>query len=235
MHLILIEYKAMDSMFDTLLQLPLFQGMTLDDLTMIVEKAKMHFEKRKQGEVIEQAGTTCSQFTFILKGEVEVTTVSPDGVYAFTEYFSSPYLIEPQSLFGLYTTYASTVRAIGEVATVRIDKPTIAQVLFNYEIFRLNYQNIISGRAQNLQRKLWVTPAGLLRDRITQFFLVHLERAVGRKVVKIKMENLALMVNETRLNVSKVLNQMQDEGLLTLHRGEIEIHEASLLLDNVRV
>lgn len=202
---------------------------------MIVEKTKMHFEKKKQGEVIEQAGTTCSQFTFILRGDVEVTTVSPDGIYAITEYFSSPYLIEPQSLFGLYTTYVSTVRAVGEVATVRIDKPTIAQVLFNYEIFRLNYQNIISGRAQNLQRRLWVTPVGTLRERMMQFFLVHLERAVGRKVVKIKMENLAQILNETRLNVSKVLNQMQDEGLLALHRGEIEIYEASQLLNNGRV
>ena len=161
-----------------------------------------------------------------------MTTVSPDGLYAITEYFSSPYLIEPQSLFGLYTTYVSTVKAVGEVATVSIDKPTIAQVLFNYEIFRLNYQNIISGRAQNLQRRLWVTPAGNLRERLTQFFLIHMERVAGRKIVKVKMENLAQVLNETRLNVSKVLNQMQDVGLLSLHRGEIEIHEASLLQNN---
>lgn len=224
----------MDSMFDTLLQLPLFQGMTLDDLTMIVEKTKMHFEKRKQGELIEQAGTTCDHFTFILKGDVEVTTVSPDGLFAFTEYVSSPYLIEPQSLFGLYTTFVSTVKAVGEVATVRIDKPTIARVLFNYEIFRLNYQNIISGRAQSMHRRLWVTPVGNLRERMTQFFLVHMERVQGKKVVKVKMENLAQILNETRLNVSKVLNQMQDEGLLSLHRGEIEIHEASLLAPDRR-
>lgn len=222
----------MDSMFDTLLQLPLFQGMTLDDLTMIVEKTKMHFEKRKQGELIEQAGTTCNHFTFILRGEVEVTTVSPDGMYAFTEYFNSPYLIELQSLFGLHTMYVSTVRAVGEVATVRIDKPTIAQVLFNYEIFRMNYQNIISGRAQSLQRRLWVTPSGNLRERMTLFFLIHLERPSGRKIVKIKMENLAQILNETRLNVSKVLNQMQDEGLLALHRGEIEIPEAGYLVSD---
>ena len=42
----------MDSMFDTLLQLPLFQGMTLDDLTLIVEKTKMHFEKKKKARFL---------------------------------------------------------------------------------------------------------------------------------------------------------------------------------------
>ena len=50
--------------------------------------------------------------------------------------------------------------------------------------------------------------------------------------MKIKMENLAQILNETRLNVSKVLNQMQDEGLLALHRGEIEIPEAGYLVSD---
>ena len=133
------------------------------------------------------------------------------------------------SLYGLQTIYVSTTRAVSEVATVRIDKPTIARELFKYEIFRLNYQNVISGRAQSLQRRLWQAPAGSLRNRFIHFLLMHFERPTGRKVVKIKMEDLAQILNETRLNVSRVLNQMQDEGLLSLHRGGIEIPEASLL------
>ena len=220
----------MDSIFDTLLQLPLFQGMTLEDLTSIVEKTKIHFEKLKPGETIEQAGHWCNRFTFILKGEVEMITQSEDGLFAVIETFSAPYLIEPQSLYGLQTIYVSTTRAVSEVATVRIDKPTIARELFKYEIFRLNYQNVISGRAQSLQRRLWQAPAGSLRNRFIHFLLMHFERPSGRKVVKIKMEDLAQILNETRLNVSRVLNQMQDEGLLSLHRGGIEIPEASLLV-----
>ena len=219
----------MDSIFDTLLQLPLFQGMTLEDLTSIVEKTKIHFEKLKAGETIEQAGQWCNRFTFILKGEGEMITQSEDGLFAVIETFSAPYLIEPQSLYGLQTIYVSTTRAVSEVATVRIDKPTIARELFKYEIFRLNYQNVISGRAQSLQRRLWQAPAGSLRNRFIHFLLMHFERPSGRKVVKIKMEDLAQILNETRLNVSRVLNQMQDEGLLSLHRGGIEIPEASLL------
>lgn len=216
-------------MFDTLLQLPLFQGMTIDELTSIVEKTKMHFEKYKAGEVIEEVGEVCSRFTFVLKGEVEVITVSPDGTYSFTEYYTAPYLIEPQSMFGLNPRFVSTTKAVDEVATVRIDKMTAMTELFNYDIFRLNYQNIISGRAQNLHRRLWVMPGGELRQRIVWFLLMHMERPMGRKVVKIKMDTLAQIINETRLNVSRALNQMQDEGLVALHRGEVEVIEASAL------
>ena len=37
------------------------------------------------------------------------------------------------------------------------------------------------------------------------------------------MEDLARIVNDTRLNVSHALNAMQDNGLVELHRGEIII------------
>ena len=217
-------------MFDTLLQLPLFQGMTLEDLTHIVGKTKMHFEKYKAQEIIELAGEPCQRFTFVLNGEVEVITTSPDGSYSFTEYYEAPYLIEPQSMFGLTPNYASTTKAVRTVSTVCIDKLTVMKQLFNYEIFRLNYQNIISVRAQHLQRRLWIEPEEGIKRRMVQFFQMHIERMSGRKLVKIKMDTMALILNETRLSVSKALNQMQDSGRLVLRRGEVEIPDAAQLL-----
>lgn len=44
------------------------------------------------------------------------------------------------------------------------------------------------------------------------------------------MEELAQVVNDTRMGVSKALNGMQEAGLLELHRGEIVIPEAKNLL-----
>ena len=37
------------------------------------------------------------------------------------------------------------------------------------------------------------------------------------------MERLAQEVNDNRLHVSQALNAMQADGLLTLHRGRIEV------------
>jgi predicted transcriptional regulator len=44
------------------------------------------------------------------------------------------------------------------------------------------------------------------------------------------MERLAEEVNDSRLNVSRVLNQMQEAGMLELHRGRIEIPQLERLL-----
>ena len=42
----------METMFDTLLQLPLFQGLCHEDFTSILDKVKLHFIKHKVGETI---------------------------------------------------------------------------------------------------------------------------------------------------------------------------------------
>ena len=64
----------METMFDTLLQLPLFQGLCHEDFTSILDKVKLHFIKHKAGETIIESGTLCTQLCFLLKGEISIVT-----------------------------------------------------------------------------------------------------------------------------------------------------------------
>lgn len=216
-------------MYDTLLQLPLFQGLAQEDFTSILGKVKLHFTKHKAGAALVRKGTTCKQLVFILNGEIAASTPSDDNSYTFTEYFQAPYLIEPQALFGMSTLYASTYVARTEVHTVTVSKAFVMNDLFKYEIFRLNYMNIISNRAQTYYGRQWTKRPNKLEARIANFILSHVERPTGEKVLKVNMEVLANAINDTRLSVSKALNGMQEEGLLELHRGEIVIPDAEKL------
>ena len=45
----------------------------------------------------------------------------------------------------------------------------------------------------------------------------------GKKILKIKMEDLASLIDETRINVSKVLNDLQEQRLVQLSRKAISI------------
>ena len=57
-------------MYDTLLQLPLFQGLCHEDFSKILEKVKLHFLKYKAGDVIMESRSSCDQLIFLLKGEI---------------------------------------------------------------------------------------------------------------------------------------------------------------------
>ena len=209
------------------------KGLAQEDFTRILEKVKLHFTKYKPGELLLKEGDACHELVFILKGEIASSTSSADSSYCFTEYFPAPFLIEAHSIFGMKTHYASTYRARTEVHTVSISKAFVVKELFNYEIFRLNYMNIISSRTQMLHNRLWAVCGDNLEARIAYFILSHAERLSGEKALKIKMEDLAQIVNDTRAGVSKTLNNMQAKGLVELHRGEIIIPDAKKLSENL--
>lgn len=219
----------MNTIFDILLQLPLFQGLAVEDFTRILEKVKLHFAKQKTGETLVQEGTPCDRLIFILKGNIATTTKSVQEHYSLTEYFEAPYLIEPQSLFGLYTTYSARYTATTPINSISINKEAVINDLLKYEIFRLNYLNIVSSQLQLLNKSTWGYTPDNVEARISNFIRTHLKRLQGSKSLKIKMEDLATIVNDTRNGVSKALNNMQDKGLLELHRGEIVIPAAEKL------
>ena len=217
------------TMYDTLLQLPLFQGLCQNDFTSILGKIKLHFSKHKAGEKIVCQRESCNGLIFLLQGEIMSETTDNDSLYTWCEYFTEPFVIEPYSLFGMFTNYTATYTALSDVNIVTVDKAFVLTELNKYDIFRLNYLNIISNRSQNLYYKLWNNKANSVEDKIIYFFLSHTEKTSGKKLLKIKMEDFAILLNDTRLSVSKALNELQEAGLLTLRRKEIEIPEIERL------
>lgn len=219
-------------MYDTLLQLPLFQGLAKNDFTSILDKVKIHFLKRKAGDTVAIGGEDCRELVFLLNGSLVSKTSDRDELYTFYEAINAPFLIEPYSLFGWSTKYVSTYTALTACNLVTIEKAYLLSELNNYEIIRLNYLNILSNRAQNLHDRLWTNLPESLHDRIVEFILLHSYVPGGEKRLKVKMDDLAKLLSSTRIRVSKALNEMQDKHWLTLHRGEIRIPDISLLKEH---
>lgn len=216
-------------MYDTLLQLPLFQGLCQEDFTNILDKVKLRFARHKAGETIVVNGMPCNELVFLLKGEVSTVTTSRNETFTFVEHTEAPYVIEPYALLGMNINYASSYIARTETDTITISKAYVLTNLLKYDIFRLNYMNLISNRAQTLNARLWEEAPQSLEEKFARFVQVHTEKCQGEKILKVKMDDLARCLDDTRLNVSKVLNSLQEQNLLNLHRKEIQIPNAEAL------
>ena len=121
-------------MYDTLLQLPLFQGLAKNDFTSILDKVKIHFLKRKAGDTVALGGEDCRELVFLLNGSLVSKTSDRDELYTFYEAINAPFLIEPYSLFGWSTKYVSTYTALTACNLVTIEKAYLLSELNNYEI-----------------------------------------------------------------------------------------------------
>ena len=217
------------SMYDTLLELPLSQGLTKENITSIIEKVKMGFHKYETRQNIAMQDAKCNSLIFILDGSVAITTTDEKHNFKIEEQVNGPYIIEPYSLFGMHTKYHASYSAMGEVETLSIDKGYILTNLCKFEIFNLNYLNIISNRAQNANIKLWNSHIGNTQDKLKSFLTLRCIIPNGKKTLYITMEDLASLIDDTRINVSRALNELQEKGILTLSRKKIIIEDLARL------
>ena len=211
-------------MYDNLLLLPLFQGLSKNDFTTILEKVRFHFLTYQEGETFIRQGETCQQLCFLLNGKAVARTTVEEPTYILSETIDAPTIIEPQSLFGMQPKYTATYQAQTQVKVLTIDKSYIFSELNKHEIFQLNFLNILSNRAQTANQKLWNAYVGSLNEKVIQFIALRSQNPIGgEKMLKITMEDWANLIDETRINLSRLLNELQDKGLIQLKRREFFI------------
>lgn len=220
-------------MYESLLRLPYFQGMSKDEITSILDKVAFDFHKLSDGETICERGERCDKFIIITNGEATSRVDAPDDTYSLTEEICAPYAIEPYSLFGQDTTFKRKYTAKGDCTILVIDKQYLFSEFTKYEIFTINLLNLISRRAQMQSYAIWNYTPKSIKGRIVQFIGMRCNSINGRKCIQIKMERLASILCETRLNVSKALNELQDASYIELHRKEIIVPSLKRLIEEI--
>lgn len=213
----------MVQLYDQLLRYSLFLGMSHADLMQLVGNTRFQFSRIEPQKVILQDGDLCNSLFFLMKGEIQVQSFSDDHSYSVIENLSAPWMIEPESLFGLTTRYTKNYRGLTECQFLILSKDEVFKLFDNFLTFRLNYLNLLATTGQQRNRRFWRKPPQSLEQRIAFFFIDHCLYPAGKKEFRILMKQLALNVNDSRLDVSAVLNEMQKKSLLQLSRGRIVI------------
>lgn len=218
-----IKLKKKPTMYENLLRLPYFQGMDKDNITSILDKVTFEFINYGDGDIVFRRGEKCDKFVVLTQGTLTSRATSPDNTYNIEEELAAPYAIEPYSLFGYSTIYRRDYIAKGNCSILVIDKQYLFTEFTKHHIFTINLLNLISRKAQKLRDGVWQYTPTTLNGRIVHFIATRCDSLKGTKQVKIKMERLATLLCETRLNISKALNDMQSAGYVELHRGGITV------------
>lgn len=211
------------SLYDHLLQFPLFQGLSRAELLQLAGQTKFGFLKLAAGQTLVHEGDVSSQLYFLIDGQLTLSTVGDARRYTVVESLAAPWLLQPEALFGANPRYTSTVVTVDEAHLFTLSKDEVMRLLDDFLIIRLNFLNMMATQSQRRAHQPWRRTPETLRQRIVRFFLDHCIYPAGSKTFLLLMTQLALEVGDSRLDVSRVLNAMQAEGLLRLHRGRIEI------------
>lgn len=205
------------------------------------ETLKHSFIKKydKNSIIIRQGETNNKKLYLLLKGKVKIFRISEDGEEMVFGYYTKRVFFG-ESAFSDLPRYVS-VEAMTKVEVAVLEsiaylKPVIREELL-LELFKTH-----ANKFQGLMELNEELRTKRLRTRLLNI-LVTLSKEASKitynnsiyAIIKITHDELADIVCANRVTVSNELSKMQEDGLLRLHRGTIDLKLNNLSKCDVKV
>lgn len=219
----------MDSMYEILLTLPLFSGVSRDKVSQIVGGTKLHFLKYTPGEIIVRAGESCTHIKFIISGSARSTVSNVGERFSVSQTLAAPDVIAPEFLFGRTTLYPCDVVAVDTVGILQIAKTDYLNILSSDRVFLINYLNKLSMFAQKGVDGILSFTQGSLEERFA-YWIIALTQRSGRDItLTCKQRDLNALFGVQRSSFISMLDGLKDRGLVDYRPGVINILDRQAL------
>ncbi len=206
----------MDNMFDKLLHLPLFQGVSHETLSTTVEKVPFHFLKFKRGEKIIDRGDKCTHVRFIISGNVKITYESKKLKFSISHELTGPEVIAPDYLFGLDTSYPFTLKAIDECGILQLSKNDYVSMLQNDNVFLYNILNYLSRNSQSFKSQLLNAEQVTVTERLVMLVSAFSSQKSKNIVLEFRQRDLCRILGARRPALITTINQLKDAELIEM-------------------
>lgn len=206
----------MDNMFDKLLHLPLFQGVSHETLSTTVEKVPFHFLKFKRGEKIIDRGDKCTHVRFIISGNVKITYESKKLKFSISHELTGPEVIAPDYLFGLDTSYPFTLKAIDECGILQLSKNDYVSMLQTDNVFLYNILNYLSRNSQSFKSQLLNAEQVTVTERLVMLVSAFSSQKSKNIVLEFRQRDLCRILGARRPALITTINQLKDAELIEM-------------------
>lgn len=218
------------NVYDKLLLLPFFQGIARKELEQLASKLRFDFRTYDTGDVIAKENSRCTTLQLLMEGHMTAKARSANHHYSLIETQDAPYAIEPDRLFGLQQHMERQYTALDSCTVLCLQKDDILRLCAQSLVFEINFLNALSTTAQRAKSTLWRSFPHSIPRKIATFVAIRSLHPAGRKTLHIRMADLAKTIGESRLNVSRTLHALENQGLISFKRQEIVIHHLEKLL-----
>ncbi len=214
---------ALNSMYENLMGLPLFNGVSYNRISEIVGNTRLAFSKYLPGEKIVEAGDPCTRMMFIIGGSVKLTLRNSTDRFTVTQTLEAPTVVSPDFLFGRNTLYPAAVSAIDTVSIMQIDKNDFINIIRSDEVCLFNYLNYISTNAQKAIDGVLALTSGSLEERIAFWIIALTQRDAKDVSLSCRQRDLYTLFGVQRSSFISTLEDMKERGLIDYTPTEIRV------------
>jgi CRP-like cAMP-binding protein len=222
-----------ESFFIKLQLLPLFQGVSHDELMHMVERVKFSFVSAEEGEIVVESGTSANKLLYALSGTLTSKRVVEHGMIV-EEYLEAPFLFHPECMFGRNPCWKYTLKAQTDASLLSISKHDVLIHLLDFLTFRLSLLNYLSSISEEIKYQNAKLQRQSNEYLLINYLLRNVSMPYGTKSFKIGMVDLSQTLGISRLALSKCLNNFSQQGYITLKRGGFVVKDFALLLQYLK-
>ena len=211
-------------MYDLLMQLPVFQGVSREQMTHILEVTPFEFHTFHAGDVICRGGDQVHGATFLLSGQVELRTPVFDSRVRISQLFDAPHTFSLHHLFGADTQARSTMVASKErTGMMTLAKADFLRILRENEVALINVMNLLCTRAQKQHKVIDFSAETDPLRRLSSWILAFTERSAREVVVEAREEDWCGMLQLDKPAFWRCVASLEGQHLLESENGRLKL------------
>lgn len=218
-------------MFEQLMQLPLFQGVSPERLTELVEKFPFHFLKFQPGESIITQSERCTHARFVVSGSVRVITPCRNLQVVLEQTLNAPHVLGPDSLFGMDTTYPFSAQALDTCGILQITKSDYVSMLQTDKVFLFNILNYLSRNSQRFTSSLLGTKYCSVEERLSLLVAGLTTQASTDVTLTFKQKDICALLGANRTSFLSSLERMSQQNIIDFTANIITVKDLRKLLN----
>lgn len=203
----------MSSMYNTIMDLPIFKGISRDQVSSFLEKTTVSFRTYSKGEIVFRPGDLCRDIRYLISGNLMITHSHFSGKVIVRESLAQGTVIGADRLFGLNTRMCARAECKGRVDIMWFSKEQFLQLLRSDDIYQINFLNYLSLRAQKAADLLNDFSSGSLLAYLGFWVSVFTERGSTGIEMDVTPKNLSLLTGISVEELSTQLAYIRKEGL----------------------
>ena len=221
----------MNSMYQQLMQLPLFQGVSTEKITALVEKLPFHFLKFRNGEQVFAAGDPCTHIKFIVSGQVRLETPFPKLRITMHQTVSNPHVLAAEYLFGRDTAYPYTAISDGACGILQLRKSDYIKMITSDKVFLFNILNYLSSGSQRSLQMPLIVKDGSVAERLAMI-VDNLSISGATNIgFRYKQKDLCTLLGTQRTTLVSMLDRLSDQGIVDYDSNELKILDLQGLIN----
>ena len=221
----------MNSMYQQMMQLPLFQGVSTEKITALVEKLPFHFLKFRNGEQIFAAGDPCTHIKFIVSGQVRLEMPCNELRVSLLQTLSTPHVLAAEYLFGRETVYPYTAIAQGGCGILQLRKSDYIKMVGSDKVFLFNILNYLSSGSQHSISASLSIRDGSVAERLAMFVDSLVVNGATDVMLKFKQKDLCTLLGTQRTTLVATLDKLAEQEIIEYDSNVLRVLDYYQLID----